>query len=80
MQERDKLVDAREALDSVWQKAHDKGCRARGWGSKTNGGDNPLRGSNITLAIDGQVVIVNLDNQGQLQIHSYSEDPNTDLS
>lgn len=72
------LVVAREALDPLWKgEIHNEGCRSRGWGSRTNK-DNPLGGSNITMATEDEVVILNLKN-GNLQIHGYSKDTNTKL-
>ncbi len=72
------LVNAREALTNLWQEIHRRGCRARGWGSKKREDGNPLRGSNITLATEEEVIIINLKD-GQLQVHSYSENPDTKL-
>jgi hypothetical protein len=72
------LVDARKVLDPLWKgEIHNKGCRSRGWGSRTNK-DNPLGGSNITMATEDEAVIVNLKDR-ELQVHGYSKNPNTKL-
>jgi len=75
----DNLVKAREVLAGLWKEVHDNGCRARGWGSKKNR-NNPFWGSNITMAFEGEVVIVNLNpKDGQLRIYSFSENSKTKL-
>lgn len=71
---RDKLlVEARHTLQPLWEKACLKG---RCWGPKREG--NPFSGSNITFAVEGELVSISQEGNG-LVIHEFSEARNTSL-
>lgn len=60
------LINARKALDSVWQACLLKG---RCWGPKTK--DNPFSASNITLANETELVSICQLPDGKLRIHEF---------
>jgi hypothetical protein len=72
------LIEARDALDPLWQSALLKG---RCWGRKD--GTNPFACSNITLATEtkGRIELVSVSQteDGKLKIHEFYKTKGTDL-
>ena len=70
-------VKARNAIDSLWQKALTK---ARSWGTKRDG-DNPFFRTNIMYSCqEGKnIVIITFTEDGEAVIHEYGRVIGTDL-
>lgn len=61
------LTAAREILDPLWREALLKG---RCWGSKKIKG-NPFAASNITLALESELISITQNEDGSLRIHEF---------
>lgn len=60
------LIKARKALEGIWKSAS---LRGRCWGKRKDG--NPFGGSNITIAIDGELVSLSQEKDGTIRIHQF---------
>ena len=69
----DPTVPARKALEELWREADLKG---RCWGPRKP--ENPFAGTNITIAIGGELVSVS-QREGALVIHEFARSPDTAL-
>lgn len=70
------MIKAREALDSLWEKAW---LRGRCWGLKLKRQNNPYRATNITIAIGSELVSISQREDGVLRIHEFSRTKDTCL-
>ena len=71
------LIKAKKVLNPLWKRAWLKG---RCWGTKTEHGlENPYFGSNITLAINNELVSISQDPDSSLRIHEFSKTEETAL-
>lgn len=68
------LIKARKAIGHLWKEALLKG---RCWGPRREG--NPYSRSNITLAVDGELVSISQEPDGTLVIHEFAKAKNTGL-
>ena len=71
------LIKARKSLDHFWKECWLKG---RCWGSPyVAGALNPFARSNITIAVDNELVSISQNPDGSLNVHEFSRTKNTKL-
>lgn len=74
--EQDPTVQARKVLDELWSEAD---LRGRCWGLRKGiKSDNPFAGTNITIAVGGELVSVSRKGD-ELVIHEFVKSPDTAL-
>jgi len=73
------LVEARKLLDEHWKGSFKNGFHGRTWGSKINK-ENPYYGSNIIFCKEKEIVVVNQDKEGKLNVHGFSKNDDTSLA
>lgn len=68
------ITKARKVLDPVWKASQ---LRGRCWGLKRK--NNPYAATNITMAMESELVSVSQAEDGTLRIHEFSKAENTSL-
>jgi len=68
------LIIARRILQPVWSQASSRG---RTWGPKSE--DNPYSGSNITLIVEEEAIVISQGDNGGLRIHEFKRAKDTEL-
>lgn len=71
------LIKARRALDPLWKK--EAWLKGRTWGRRRKNENNPYEGTNITLAIEKELVAISQGKNGRLKIHEFSKTQETSL-
>lgn len=70
----------KEVLGNLWKELLDTGgWVGRTYGRKGKGINSPLRGSHITLGKGNEVVILNVSEDGKLQLHEFVSNRGTNL-
>lgn len=68
------IIKARRVLDPLWRQSQ---LRGRCWGPKSK--ENPYSATNITFAIQDQLVSISQTDEGELRIHEFRKANNTSL-
>ena len=72
------LIKARKILNAIWETSWLKG---RCWGPPkiTKNKTNPYARSNITIAVDNELITISQNHNGNLKIHEFTRTQNTKL-
>ncbi len=65
----DPRVSARKALNALWERSQ---LRGRCWGLGGNNGNNPYKGSNITIADGRELVTISMNGKRELVVHQFA--------